>query len=158
MLRAEIPREQISILSEADGRRLGRMKFWGDRTERGAVAGAVSGAIIGVIAGTIVVQLAGVESMAIFGPLYAAAVGIIVGGLVGAMVGWGVRENYAMRYGEKVAHGEVVLIVRGNPLDLVHAEEICRACEAREVRVHARMSDDSAEIDDRPLVGHASHK
>jgi|ERR687886_1555201 uncharacterized membrane protein len=105
----------------------------GDQIEGGAASGATTGAVAGSIIGLVgslgVLAIPGVgvatEVGVLLGnALIGGAIGAAGGALVGALVGWGVPEDRAKYYDERVAGGDYLVVVEGTAEELLRAEGI----------------------------------
>ncbi len=146
---ADFRPEQISIVAsnrKAKPEVVEELKL-GDDSVRDAAVGAGLGGILGILAG-IGLAVSPIAGMIVFliGPIGGAATGTVVGGLVGAMFGWGVRKDQIESYEQMVRAGKVLVIVNGNPLELVHAERILRETQVAEVNLHSREGSDAPEV------------
>lgn len=95
----------------------------------GATAGAVTGGIIGLAGSIGVLAIPGVGAAAEVGILLAntllgGAIGAAGGALLGALVGWGVPEDRAKYYNERVSQGDYLVVVQGTAEDILRAEGI----------------------------------
>jgi len=95
----------------------------------GAVAGSATGGLLGLIGGLGVLAIPGVGVAAEVGivlanTLLGSGIGAAGGGLVGALVGWGVPEDRARHYGDRLDQGDYVLILEGSSEDVHTAEAI----------------------------------
>lgn len=98
---------------------------------QGSAAGATGGAVVGGLAGL----LTGVASLAIpgvglvvLGPLAAFLTGLgagaVTGGLVGALVDWGLPDQTARLYEDRLQAGEVLIGVTTDRISLDEARQV----------------------------------
>lgn len=123
----------------------------GDRTETDALVGAGAGGAVGIIAGATALTVTGIGPVIAAGALAAGITGAIVGGLLGAFQGWGIHEDHLKNYEEMVKAGKALVVVRSSAAQVATAYGVLNTTDATSVNMHAEMSDDSPEIDDRPL-------
>lgn len=95
----------------------------------GAVAGTATGGLMGLIGSLGVLAIPGVGPAAEVGivlanTLLGSGIGAAGGGLVGALIGWGVPEDQARYYNDRVSQGEYLVIVEGTEAEIHHAETI----------------------------------
>lgn len=95
----------------------------------GATAGAATGGIIGLVGSLGVLAIPGVGVAAEVGVLLAntligGAIGAAGGALAGALIGWGVPEDRAKYYDQRVAGGDYLVIVEGTAEEILTAEAI----------------------------------
>jgi len=95
----------------------------------GAVAGSATGGLMGLIGGLGVLAIPGVGPVAEVGivlanTLLGSGIGAAGGGLVGALIGWGVPEDRAQYYGDRLDQGDYILIMEGSSDDVRKAEAI----------------------------------
>ena len=124
---------------------------YGDQTETGAMTGAGVGGGLGILAGATALTVTGIGPVIAAGAMAAGITGAIVGGLLGAFQGWGIHEDHLKDYEDMVKAGRCLVVVQGDAAQVAKAYGTLNTTEAVEVRMHAKMSDDSPEIDDRPL-------
>jgi uncharacterized membrane protein len=98
-------------------------------TKAGATAGAVTGGIIGLVGGLSLLAIPGVGAAAEVGivlanTLLGGAIGAAGGALVGALIGWGVPEDRAKYYDERVSQGDYLIVVEGTAEEILRAEAI----------------------------------
>ncbi len=124
---------------------------YGDRTENDALTGAGVGGTVGVIAGATALTLTGIGPVIAAGAMAAGLTGAMVGGLLGAMQGWGIHKDHLDSYEKMVDVGKALVVVQGNASQVALAYGTLNTTDAEKVNMHAKMSDDSPEIDDRPL-------
>ncbi len=122
----------------------------GDEAIINSMKGAGIGGLFGALIGSPLLLATGLGAAVIAGPVAAAATGIMVGGFLGGLSGWGVHRDHVQDYEEKVQSGKVLVVVSGKPDRVAEAEKIFNELKASDVRMHARTSEDSPEIDDRP--------
>lgn len=97
---------------------------------KGATAGGIGGGAIGLIGSLGILAIPGVGPAAELGVLlantvFAGAVGAAGGGLIGALVGWGLPEDRAKYYDERInKSGDYLVLVEGDAATLKTAENI----------------------------------
>jgi hypothetical protein len=97
--------------------------------EVGAVAGAATGGLMGLIGSLGVLAIPGIGPAAEVGIVLANAllgsgIGAAGGGLIGALIGWGVPEDQAQYYNNRVEGGDYLIMVEGTEQDIRNAEAI----------------------------------
>ncbi|MDY7013663.1 MAG: general stress protein [Cyanobacteriota bacterium] len=95
----------------------------------GAAAGGATGGVMGLIGGLGVLAIPGVGPVAEVGVILAntllgGGIGAAGGGLLGALIGWGIPEDQARIYDERLNAGEYVILVEGTPAEIQMAETI----------------------------------
>jgi hypothetical protein len=123
----------------------------GDQTEKSAMNGAGVGGALGMLAGATALTVTGIGPVIAAGAMAAGITGAIVGGLLGSFQGWGIHENHLQNYEEMIKQGRCLVAVQGDAAEVAKAYGTLNTTEADSVEMHAKMSDDSPEIDDRPL-------
>ncbi|WP_425619332.1 hypothetical protein NA78x_003071 [Anatilimnocola sp. NA78] len=126
----------------------------GDRTETDAMTGAGAGGAVGLVIGATALTVSGIGPVIAAGALATGITGAIVGGLLGAFQGWGIHDDHLKNYDEMVKAGKALVVVRTSAAQVAIAYGMLNTTDAESVRMHAEMSDDSPEIDDRPLSSH----
>jgi hypothetical protein len=107
-----------------------------DQTDVGTATGAVAGTAVGTLGGLLV----GLGSLAIpgVGPVIAAGtigstlattlagagIGALTGGIVGALADLGIPEEQARVYGDRLSHGDYLVMVDGSDEEIRRAESI----------------------------------
>lgn len=124
---------------------------YGDETETGAITGATVGGSIGALAGVAALTVTGVGPVIAAGAIATGFTGAIVGTLIGAFQGWGIHEDHLKNYEDMIKAGRCLVVVRGDAAQVAKAYGTLNTTDALDVQMHAKMSDDSPEIDDRPL-------
>jgi hypothetical protein len=98
----------------------------------GATAGAVTGGAIGLIGSLGVLAIPGVGAAAEVGFLLAntllgSGIGAAGGGLIGALIGWGVPEDRANYYNDRVYNeNDYLVMVEGTDAEIKAAESVLR--------------------------------
>ncbi|MFP4009976.1 MAG: hypothetical protein ACLFV6_18555 [Spirulinaceae cyanobacterium] len=96
----------------------------------GAVAGTATGGVMGLIGGLGVLAIPGVgpaveAGVVLANTLLGAGFGAAGGGLVGALIGWGIPEDQARYYDERVnTHGDYLVVVEGTEAEVRQAEAV----------------------------------
>jgi hypothetical protein len=96
----------------------------------GAVAGTATGGIMGLVGGLGVLAIPGVGpavevGVVLANTLLGAGFGAAGGGLVGALIGWGIPEDEARHYNERVnTHGDYLVVVEGTDAQIRQAEAV----------------------------------
>lgn len=112
----------------------------------GVVTGGVIGGIAGLLIGVGAIAIPGIGALLIGGPLAAAmgitgaaastvsgvATGAVAGGIIGALVGWGVSEEEAHVYEERVKKGAILVAVHAD--DVSTARKYFEDNNAEEIR------------------------
>lgn len=104
----------------------------------GATAGAITGGGLGLIGSLGVLAIPGVGPVAEVGIILAntllgSGIGAAGGGLLGALIGWGVPEDRANFYNDRVNHNnEYLVVVEGTEQDIRAAELVLRENGIRE--------------------------
>ncbi|MBE9128398.1 MULTISPECIES: general stress protein [unclassified Coleofasciculus] len=89
----------------------------------GATAGGTAGGLIGLIGSLGVLAIPGVGPAAEVGIILAntligGAIGAAGGGLLGALIGWGIPEEDARYYDERVSQGDYLVIAEGTDAEI----------------------------------------
>jgi uncharacterized membrane protein len=98
-------------------------------TKAGVTTGAVTGGLIGLIGGLSLLAIPGVGPVAEAGVVLAntllgTAIGAAGGAIVGALIGWGVPEERAKYYDDRVSQGDYLIILEGTAEEILRAEAI----------------------------------
>lgn len=103
-----------------------------ESAKESAAVGGVTGGAIGLIGSLGILAIPGVGPIAELGVLlantvFAGAIGAVGGGLLGALVGWGLPEDQAQYYSDRVnKSGDYLVIVEGSDAELRSAQSILR--------------------------------
>lgn len=109
-----------------------------EATGAGATAGGITGGTLGLIGSLGVLAIPGVGPIAEVGILLANTVlggiiGAAGGGLVGALVGWGVPEDRAKYYNDRVYDsGDYLIMVEGDAATIQDAQAVLRNNQIRD--------------------------
>lgn len=128
-------------------------------TATGAATGGTLGALTGLLVGVGAITIPGIGALFIGGPLAAAlgltgaaattlsaaTTGVLAGGLAGALVGFGMPEETAQVYQDRLKEGAIVLAVpTSNTIDHIRVEEVFAEYGADQIRtVGEHISDRS---------------
>jgi hypothetical protein len=145
---SQIPPNQVSLVAY-DVPQEENLQY-GDNTEQNAARGAGVGGLVGLLLGAPLLAIPGVGPVLLAGPIATGMTGAIVGGFLGSMTGWGVHSDHIRDYEDLVKQGALLVVVNGDPVQLAAANRILEGTGATQVRVHAKESSDSPEVDDRP--------
>ncbi|EDX76900.1 hypothetical protein MC7420_1903 [Coleofasciculus chthonoplastes PCC 7420] len=101
----------------------------GKGAKAGAAAGGTVGGFLGLIGGLGVLAIPGVGAATELGivlanTLLGGVIGGAGGGLVGALIGWGIPEDAAKHYDERVSVGDYVVIVEGTETEILNMQPI----------------------------------
>ncbi|MEH2218276.1 MAG: general stress protein [Nostoc sp.] len=108
----------------------------GDKADEGATVGGLSGGAVGGLTGLLVglgtlaipgvgpIMLAGAAATALVTTLVGASIGAATGTFAGALVGWGISEEQAKAYNDRVEHGHYFIIVDCTSLEIATVEAI----------------------------------
>lgn len=110
----------------------------------GAKAGALTGGAIGLVGSLGILAIPGIGPIAEAGFLLAntllgGGIGAASGGLLGALIGWGIPEDQANHYNDRVHnHGDYLVMVEGTETEMATAESILRQGGIRDWGVYSR--------------------
>ncbi len=121
-----------------------------------AAVGGVSGGAIGLIGSLGVLAIPGVGPVAELGILlantvFAGALGAASGGLLGALVGWGLPEDQAQYYDDRVnKSGDYLVIVEGDTSTIQAAQAVLQENNVRDWRTFSGTSTTSTATNAAP--------
>jgi len=118
----------------------------GDDSARDAAVGAGLGAVVGLLTGTAVTLVAGLGAVFVAGPIGAGLLGGVTGAFLSALGGWGVHDERVKHYEQLVKEGSALVIVHGNPLQLVHAHRVLDETAPVELHTYAKTSSEAPEV------------
>lgn len=126
----------------------------------GAVTGGATAGLVGLFEGLAVVTIPGMGPALALGTvlantLLAGGIGAAAGGLLGGLIGWGIPEEQAKFYYDRVSQGDYLLIVEGTEHEIRRAETILNSQSIQQWRVydaarsigHSQMSVSSCQPD-----------
>ncbi len=130
-------------LSDIDSRHLNENET-GEAAKKGALTGGTLGGLTGLLVGLGAiaipgigpVMLAGAAATAIATALSGGAIGAVAGSLAGGLVAWGLPEDHAKVYSDRVAQGDYLVLVEGSAADIARAESVFRKHSIHEWHVY----------------------
>lgn len=157
--------DKISIVAKHDDKHIENIK---DNRENhqvqkgakvGATAGGVTGGIIGLVSGLGVLAIPGVGPVAELGVVLAntllgGGIGAAGGGLVGALIGWGIPEEKAKFYDDRLSQGDYVVMMEGTGEEVHSAEVILNRHGIRNWSIYNAPE---AAIGSRQTMPYSSH-
>ncbi len=127
-----------------------------NQADKGGAIGAMTGGVLGGVTGLLVglgtltipglgpALLAG-EAAAVLATVVGGAAGAAAGGLVGALAGLGIPEHRAVRYQDRVAQGDYLVMVKGDENEIVRAERTLVAAGIEDWGVY-QADDDASRV------------
>ncbi|NEU81679.1 general stress protein [Nostoc sp. UIC 10630] len=124
----------------------------GDKADEGATVGGLSGGAVGGLTGLLVglgtlaipgvgpIMLAGAAATALVTTLVGASIGAATGTFAGALVGWGISEEQARSYNERVEHGHYFIIVDCTSFEIAKVEAILHRWGIEEFGIYEPLS------------------
>ncbi|MDZ8108086.1 MAG: general stress protein [Nostoc sp. DedQUE12a] len=124
----------------------------GDKADEGATVGGLSGGAVGGLTGLLVglgtlaipgvgpIMLAGAAATALVTTLVGASIGAATGTFAGALVGWGISEDRARAYNERVEDGHYLIIVDCTSLEIVQVEAILQRWGIEEFGIYEHLN------------------
>ncbi len=124
----------------------------GDKADEGATVGGLSGGAVGGLTGLLVglgtlaipgvgpIMLAGAAATALVTTLVGASIGAATGTFAGALVGWGISEEQAKAYNERVEHGHYLIIVDCTSFEIAKVEAILQRWGIEEFGIYEHFN------------------
>ncbi|MBW4676656.1 MAG: hypothetical protein KME52_22385 [Desmonostoc geniculatum HA4340-LM1] len=124
----------------------------GDKADEGATVGGLSGGAVGGLTGLLVglgtlaipgvgpIMLAGAAATALVTTLVGASIGAATGTFAGALVGWGMSEEQARAYNERVEDGHYLIIVDCTSLEIAQVEAILQHWGIEEFGIYEHLN------------------
>lgn len=124
----------------------------GDKSDEGATVGGLSGGAVGGLTGLLVglgtlaipgvgpIMLAGAAATALVTTLVGASIGAATGTFAGALVGWGMSEEQASAYNERVKHGHYLIIVDCTSAEIAKVEVILQRWGIEEFGIYEHFN------------------
>lgn len=137
-----------------------------NQSDKGGAVGALTGGVLGGATGLLVglgtltipglgpALLAG-EAAALLATVVGGAAGAAAGGLVGALVGLGIPEHRAVRYQDRVAQGDYLVMLKGDENEIVRAERTLGAAGIEDWGVY-KADDDASRVSPATAAGTSS--
>ncbi|MCL6749490.1 hypothetical protein KBT16_00230 [Nostoc sp. CCCryo 231-06] len=129
--------EKVSVVVQnADRNHEIRDNEIGDKSDEGATVGGLSGGAVGGLTGLLVglgtlaipgvgpIMLAGAAATALVTTLVGASIGAATGTFAGALVGWGMSEEQARAYNQRVEVGHYLIIVDCTSFEIAKVQAI----------------------------------
>ncbi|MBD1901815.1 signal transduction histidine kinase (STHK), LytS [Trichocoleus sp. DQ-A3] len=129
-------------------------------TTLGAIAGGAAGSVLGLALGlgTIAaipvlgpISIIGVAATALATTLTSGVIGATAGGLLGALTGYGIPDEQAAIYNDRIHHGDYFLIVEGTEAEVRQAEAILNRWNVQELRIYDAAASPPPSINEMPL-------
>ncbi|MDZ8187285.1 MAG: hypothetical protein RMX96_20865 [Nostoc sp. ChiSLP02] len=123
-----------------------------DKADEGATVGGLSGGAVGGLTGLLVglgtlaipgvgpIMLAGAAATALVTTLVGAGIGAATGTFAGALVGWGMSEEQARAYNERVEDGHYLIIVDCTSLQIPQVEAILQRWGIEELGIYEHLN------------------
>ena len=126
----------------------------------GATAGGVTGGLVGLLPSLGVLAIPGVGPIAEVGVILAntligGGIGAASGGLIGALIGWGIPEDRAKYYDERLSQGNYVVLLEGTQKEVNIAESILRNQGVRDWEIY---NTPTTGINNKPTVGNIGNR
>ncbi|MFN6568304.1 hypothetical protein [Dendronalium sp. ChiSLP03b] len=153
-----LPMEKVSVLVQYTDRdrEIGDDEIReriGDKSDEVATVGGLSGGALGGLTGLLVglgtlaipgvgpIMLAGAMATALATTFVGASIGAATGTFAGALVGWGISEEQARAYNERVGHGHYLIIVDGTSQEIAKVEAILQRWGIEEFGIYDRFNE-----------------
>jgi hypothetical protein len=146
--RGGFPAPQISLVTKGSCKQPDACKDvqLGDDSVRDAAIGAGLGAITGVLGGIAMAIASGATVIFLLGPIGIGLTGAAVGAFLGGMGGWGVHSQRIAHYQTIVEQGQTLVIVHGNPLEIIEADRILKETEPTEIHINTKTESEAPEV------------
>lgn len=131
----------ISILAKDDKGRQDTNKYstqftGGDPVDDGASTGGVVGGLVGLAAGAGALAIPGIGPLLAAGPIAGLLSGAATGGIVGGLADYGIPEDRAKFFQDRVKQGNVLLSVRCDDTKAEEASGILNKYGGQDVEIH----------------------
>ncbi|BBD61041.1 hypothetical protein NIES2109_38420 [Nostoc sp. HK-01] len=143
--------DQVSVVVQnADDPEI--KEYTHDKADEGATVGGLSGGAVGGLTGLLVglgtlaipgvgpIMLAGAAATAFVTTLAGVSLGAATGTFAGALVGWGMSEEQARAYNDRVANGNYLIIVDCTFLEIAQVEAILKRWGVEEFGIYEHLS------------------
>ncbi|WP_392533493.1 general stress protein [Nostoc sp. C117] len=127
----------------------------GDKADEGATVGGLSGGAVGGLTGLLVglgtlaipgvgpIMLAGAAATALVTTLVGASIGAATGTFAGALVGWGMSEEQAIAYNQRVEDGQYLIIVDCTSLEIPTVQAILQRWGIEEFGIYEHLNSEN---------------
>ncbi|MDF5711055.1 MAG: hypothetical protein PUP90_26135 [Nostoc sp. S4] len=124
----------------------------GDKADEGATVGGLSGGAVGGLTGLLVglgtlaipgvgpIMMAGAAATALVTTLVGASIGAATGTFAGALVGWGISEEQAIAYNQRVEYGHYLIIVDCTSSEIAKVEAILKRWGIEEFGIYKHLN------------------
>ena len=147
---AEFPMDRISAVAKDPEKQTVEIReVTGNKAQEGTTIGAIAGATVGGSLGLAVglataaalpaigpVVLLGAAATALATTLTGGMMGATAGGLIGALIGWGIPEEQAIVYRDRISQGDYLVMVEGSEADIRQAEAVFSRWNIQEFRIY----------------------
>ncbi|MCL1469077.1 DUF1269 domain-containing protein [Argonema antarcticum] len=147
---AEFPMDRISAVAKDPEKQTVEIReVKGNKAQEGTTIGAIAGATVGGSLGLAVglataaalpaigpVVLLGAAATALATTLTGGMMGATAGSLIGALIGWGIPEEQATVYRDRIYQGDYLVMVDGSEADIRQAEAILSRWNIQEFRIY----------------------
>lgn len=139
------PMNQVSVIGRDAERRLVTDNKAQEITTAGAIAGGAVGGVVGLLIGLgTLAAIPGVGPVAFLGAaatalattLTTGMLGATAGGLLGALIGYGIPEDQATVYRDRIHQGDYFVMVEGSEADVRQAEAVLGRWHIQELRIY----------------------
>ena len=143
---SDFPMNQVSVIAKDGEPKVAADNKAQEGTTIGAIAGGTVGGVVGLIIGLgTLAAIPGVGPVAFLGAaatalattLTTGVLGATAGGLLGALVGYGIPEDQAKVYHDRIHRGEYFVMVEGSEADVRQAEAVFSRWQIHELRIYA---------------------
>lgn len=149
---AGFPMEKISAVArDSEGKTVEVRESPGNKAQEGTTIGAIAGATVGgsmglavglataaVLPGVGPLVLIGAAATALATTLTGSVMGATAGGLIGALIGYGIPEEQATVYRDRIHKGDYLVMVEGSEADIRQAEAVLARWDIQEFRIYDR--------------------
>jgi uncharacterized membrane protein len=146
---SNFPINQVSVIAKD-----GELPVADNKAQEGTTIGAIAGGTVGGVVGLIIglgtlaaipgvgpVAFLGAAATALATTLTTGVLGATAGGLLGALIGYGIPEDQAKVYHDRIHRGEYFVMVEGSEADIRQAEAVFSRWQIHELRIYAAPTD-----------------
>lgn len=141
----DFPMNQVSVIARNGEQTIVADNKAQEGTTIGAIAGGTVGGLVGLVVGLgTLAAIPGVGPVAFLGAaatalattLTSGVLGATAGGLLGALIGYGIPEEQATVYRDRIHQGDYFVMVEGSEADVRQAEAILSRWHIQELRIY----------------------